>query len=132
SLKQGGIRGQAIQGKLTAGGMTEEHPEILSAVRSVDFGDQLLRQESSESRRATASNPVAGPVCLREVTNSNRAGDGDHDHLGNLSLRAQKVDRSRSMEKMGLAVEEVENRIAFVLRPLVTVGEIDLVLPILI
>src|SRR5678816_311385 len=36
------------------------------------------------------------------------------------------------MEKMGVAVEEVENRIAFVLRPLVTLREIDLVLSILV
>ena len=64
--------------------------------------------------------------------NSNRAGDGDHDHLGNLSLRAQKVDRSSGVEKMGVAVKDIENRIAFVLRPLVTVREIELVLPILI
>jgi hypothetical protein len=112
--------------------MTEEHSEILSAVRSIDFGDQLLGQESSEFIRTTASNPVARPVGLREVTHSNRAGNGDHDHLGNLSLPAQKVDRSSSMEKMGVAVKEVENRIPFVLSPLVTAGEINLVLPILI
>jgi hypothetical protein len=29
---------------------------------------------------------------LSKVTHSNHAGDGGHDHLGNLSLRAQKVD----------------------------------------
>src|ERR1017187_2309695 len=112
--------------------MTGEHSEILSAVRSIDFGDQLLGQESSEFVRTAASNPMAGPVCLSEVTYSSRAGDGDHDHLGNLSLRTQKIDRSSGMEKMGVAVEDVENRVAFVLRPLITVREIDLVLPILV
>ena len=42
------------------------------------------------------------------------------------------LDRRSSMQKMGVAVEEVENQIAFVPRPLVTVGEIHLVLPVLI
>ena len=112
--------------------MTEERSKILSAVLSIDFGDQFLGQESSEFVRTTASNPVTGPVGLSEVTHSNRAGDGDHDHLGNLSLPAQKVDRRSSMEKMGVAVEDVENGIAPVLRPLVAIGEIDLVFPILI
>ena len=112
--------------------MTEERSKILSAVLSIDFGDQFLGQESSEFVRTTASNPVTGPVGLSEVTHSNRAGDGDHDHLGNLSLPAQKVDRRSSMEKMGVAVEEIENRIAFVPRPLVTVREMNLVLPLLI
>jgi hypothetical protein len=36
------------------------------------------------------------------------------------------------MEKMRVAVEDVENGIAPVLRPLVAIGEIDLVFPILI
>jgi hypothetical protein len=112
--------------------MTEERSKILSAVLSIDVGDQLFGQESSEFVRTAASNPVTGPVGLGEVTHSKRAGDGDHDHLGNLSLSAQKINRRSSMEKMGVAVEDVENGIAPVLRPLVAIGEIDLVFPILI
>ena len=112
--------------------MTEEHSEIFSAVISIDFGDQLLGQKSSEFVRTTASYPMAGPIRLSEVTNPNRAGDGDHDHLGNLSPSAQKLDRCNGMQKIGIAVEDVENGIASLLRPLVAVRKIDFVFAILI
>jgi len=75
---------------------------------------------------------MAGPVCLSEVTDTNRAGDGDHNDLGNLFQSAQKLYRSSAVKKMTVAVEDVENGIMSVPRPLVTVREMHVVFAILV